>query len=234
MTRLRYNGLNAALGGSLTNSATSITFAAALTHSNGTAVPTISSPDYIPLAILDTSGHLSEIVWLTAYTSGATTGTIARGKEGTSGVTHSSGDKVVAAVLAADVTATHYSDTLAATFNSSAMATWTTITGLTFSLTPTTSGVLMLSSRVRLNHGASNLYTRATISPAPVSGSQYIGYSQEGAPTGRHTLPFSGPWVLAAGTAYTVTVEVYVASGGAWSVDATTEDTTLAGVFFPA
>ena len=103
MARLRYNGLSTTLGASLTNSATSVTFNAALTHSNGTAVPTISGSDYVPLAILDSSGHLSEIVWLTAYTSGATTGTITRGQEGTSGVAHSSGDKVVCAVLGKDV-----------------------------------------------------------------------------------------------------------------------------------
>ena len=103
MARLRYNGLSAALGGSLTNSATAITFAAALTHSNGTNVPTITGTDYIPLEILDSSGHLSEVVYLTAYTAGATSGTISRGKEGTTGVSHASGDKVVCAVLVADV-----------------------------------------------------------------------------------------------------------------------------------
>lgn len=102
MARLRYNGLSASLGASLTNSATSVTFAAALTHSGGTNVPTISGSDYIPLAILNSSGHLSEIVWLTAYTSGATTGTISRGQEGTSGVSHSSGDKVVLSMTVAD------------------------------------------------------------------------------------------------------------------------------------
>jgi hypothetical protein len=104
MARLRYNGLTTTLGAALTNSATSVTFGAALTYANGTAVPTITGSDYIPLAILDSSGHLSEVVWLTAYTSAATTGTIARGKEGTSGVAHSSGDKVVHGPFADDAT----------------------------------------------------------------------------------------------------------------------------------
>lgn len=104
MARLRYNGLRAALAGSgLTNSGTTITFAAGLTHSNGTNVPTLSGSDYIPLAILDSSGYLSEIVHLTAYTAGGTTGTIVRGREGTSGVTHSSGDAVVGSPLKDDV-----------------------------------------------------------------------------------------------------------------------------------
>lgn len=103
MARLHYNGVKGALSGSHTNSVTTITLAAALTHSGGTNVPTVASPDYIPLSIHDSSGVLSEVVWLTAYTAGATTGTIARGKEGTTGVSHSSGDKVQDAMLVADL-----------------------------------------------------------------------------------------------------------------------------------
>lgn len=104
MARLLYNGVSSTLGGSgLTNSATSVTFAAALTHSGGTNVPTITGTDYIPLVILDSASHLSEVVWLTAYTAGATTGTIVRGKEGTTGVAHSVGDKVVNSALVADL-----------------------------------------------------------------------------------------------------------------------------------
>lgn len=111
MARLRYNGLctGAAgalvpleLGASLTSGGTTITFNAALTHSNGTAVPTISGGDYLPLTILDASGNVVEIVYLTAYTSGATTGTITRGREGTTGVAHASGVKVVNAATSID------------------------------------------------------------------------------------------------------------------------------------
>jgi hypothetical protein len=128
MARLRYNGLSSTLGGSLTSSATSVTFGAALTHSNGTAVPTISGSDYIPLAILDTSGHLSEVVYLTAYTSGATSGTIARGKEGTTGVSHSSGDAVIHGPTASDITA---SSPLAYTVYSAGTSTTNNTTTLT-------------------------------------------------------------------------------------------------------
>jgi hypothetical protein len=85
MTRLRYNGLSTALGVSLGSGATAITFAAALTHSGGTSVPTITGTDYIPLSILDTNGVMKEVVYLTAYTAGATTGTVTRGQEGTVG-----------------------------------------------------------------------------------------------------------------------------------------------------
>lgn len=46
MSKLRYNGLVATLASpGLTNSATSINFAAALTHSGGTAVPTITGSE---------------------------------------------------------------------------------------------------------------------------------------------------------------------------------------------
>ena len=102
MARLRYNGLKTTLGASLTSSATAVTFAAALTHSGGTAVPTIVAGNYIPLSILDTNG-VTEIVYLTAYTAGATTGTITRGREGTPAVAHASGDRVVHAILALDL-----------------------------------------------------------------------------------------------------------------------------------
>lgn len=95
MARLRYNGLSAVLGGSgLTNVATAVTFAAALTHSGGTNVPTITGSDYIPLSILDSDGKLVEVVYLTAYTAAGTTGTITRAREGTTGVAHSAGVKI--------------------------------------------------------------------------------------------------------------------------------------------
>lgn len=93
MARRRFDALRTTLGASLTSSATSVTFGAALTHSNGVDVPTIAAPDYVPLTILD-AGLLSEIVWLTDYTEGDTTGTIVRAMEGTAGVSHSSGAKV--------------------------------------------------------------------------------------------------------------------------------------------
>lgn len=107
MARLRYNGLVAELGGSgLTNSATSVTFATALTHSGGTNVPTISGSDYIPLTILDSDGVPKEIVYLTAYTAAATTGTISRSQEGTSGVTHAAGVAIVHGPTVTDVAKT--------------------------------------------------------------------------------------------------------------------------------
>lgn len=104
MSRLKYNGLRAAVGaGGLASGATTLPLDAALTHSNGVSVPTISGGDYLPLVILDSTGHISEVVWVTAYTLGATTATITRGKEGTSAAAHSAGDAVIGSVLADDI-----------------------------------------------------------------------------------------------------------------------------------
>lgn len=101
--RLTYNDLRAELGASLTNSATAVTFTAPLSYKNGTAVPTIAGGDYIPLSLMTTAGVLTEIVYLTAYTTGATTGTITRAREGTSGVAHSIGEFVVCAPTVEDI-----------------------------------------------------------------------------------------------------------------------------------
>ncbi len=104
MARLRYNGLVTTLGGSMTNSATSITFSTALVHAGGVAVPTISGTDYIPLTIMTSGGAVSEIVYLTAYVSGTTVGTVLRAQESTVGVSHASGDKVVNSLTVLDTT----------------------------------------------------------------------------------------------------------------------------------
>lgn len=102
MARLRYNGLTATLGAALASGDTAVSFEAALTHSGGTAVPTIAAGDYIPLTILD-SGEVAEIVHLTAYTSAATTGTISRGEEDTTAAAHSIGAAVIHAATIEDV-----------------------------------------------------------------------------------------------------------------------------------
>lgn len=94
MSRLRYNGLRATLGGSgLTASATAIAFDAALTSAAG-AVPTLAVGDYIPFSVYDGAGKVVEVLHLTAYTTGATTGTIGRAKEGTTAVVHPAGRRL--------------------------------------------------------------------------------------------------------------------------------------------
>ena len=88
--RLRYNNAAGTLGSpALTNVATTITFAVA------PAFATIAGTDYIPLVLDPPAGPTPnpnfEIVFITAYTSGATSGTILRGQGGTTAVAHNVG-----------------------------------------------------------------------------------------------------------------------------------------------
>lgn len=101
MARLRFNGLSSSLGASLTDSGTTITFASKLTYAGGD-VPSVASPDYLVLSILDSNGKCAEVVKVTAYTSGATSATIERGQEDTPGVAHTSGASVVHGSTAGD------------------------------------------------------------------------------------------------------------------------------------
>ena len=78
--RVRRNLVQGALGASLTDVGTSITFDAI------PGLPTLAGGEYVTLTIGDT-----EVAYLTAYTAGETTGTISRGEEGTTAVAHDSG-----------------------------------------------------------------------------------------------------------------------------------------------
>lgn len=86
--RLRYDLVETTLGAQLNAAATTITFASPLTSAQGN-VATITSPEYLPLVIED------EILYLTAYTESATTGTVLRGQEGTTDATHNNSTPVV-------------------------------------------------------------------------------------------------------------------------------------------
>jgi hypothetical protein len=96
--RLRYNGLlcgtaTPTLAASISSGGTTVTFPAALKYQGTTAVPTIADPDYLPLVINpDTSAM--EIVWLVAYTAGATSGTILRHQEDTAANAHGAGSAI--------------------------------------------------------------------------------------------------------------------------------------------
>lgn len=81
MARLRVNNQSGSLSGTLAAGATTISFAVA------PGFPTIASPDYVAI-VLDYGTTSEEIVWMTAYTASATTGTIVRGQEGSSNVNH--------------------------------------------------------------------------------------------------------------------------------------------------
>lgn len=87
MARQRYNLTQGVLSADLTSGGTTISFAAALKEGI-TNIATIAAPDIAVLRID------SEIVHLTAYTSGATTGTIARAKGGTVAAAHVTGSVV--------------------------------------------------------------------------------------------------------------------------------------------
>lgn len=102
MARLRYNNAAGALGSpALTATATTITFASAPVFA------TLVAPNYIPLALDPPQGPTPnpsfEIVYLTAYTAGATTGTITRGQEGTTGQAHNVGAVWAQAVTLLDI-----------------------------------------------------------------------------------------------------------------------------------
>lgn len=100
MARLRYNNALGLLGAGLTSGGTTITFSPA------PAFATLTGDDYIPLQLDPPASHTPsasfEVVYLTAYTAGATTGTISRGQEGTSGVSHSTAAQWVAGPTASD------------------------------------------------------------------------------------------------------------------------------------
>jgi len=79
MARLRYNNQY----GALATSGTDVTNSTSATLINFAVAPnfaTIVAPDYIPLP-LDAGKAGMEIVWLTAYTAGATSGTVTRAAE---------------------------------------------------------------------------------------------------------------------------------------------------------
>lgn len=114
MARLIYTGVYAdvsgtktplALGASLTNVATTVTFNGALKYAGGTAVPTIASPDYLPVTVVSVTGVVLDAFNITAYTAGATTATVIRAAEGYTALAHSSGAGLVHGPTALDISA---------------------------------------------------------------------------------------------------------------------------------
>jgi hypothetical protein len=101
-TRLRYDGVETYLQNELTQGVTTIEFTSTLTADGGAPIDTLVGDEYLALTVLDANYRLMEIVYLTAYESGAVTGTIERGAEGTLDVTHPADNKVVHAATAMD------------------------------------------------------------------------------------------------------------------------------------
>lgn len=88
-TRLKYNNVGDVTGSAnpatlSTSTTTTITWPSAPSN-----LPTIASPDYVVL-VLEPNTVNEEIVYLTAYTAGATSGTVTRAQEGTTGQIHTS------------------------------------------------------------------------------------------------------------------------------------------------
>lgn len=96
--RLRFNLVGAELGAQLGDNPatdTTITFAEKLVSAAGD-VPSIAAPDYLVLRV----GQ--EIMHLVAYTSGSTTGTVVRAREGTTAAEHEESATVKHVPTAAD------------------------------------------------------------------------------------------------------------------------------------
>lgn len=97
--RLRYDGLlcgedKPTLSAGIDADDTTVTFPDALTYAGGQPVPDIADPDYLAF-VVEADTDTQETIWVTAYTEGATTATVQRAKEGSTGVIHSSGVKLV-------------------------------------------------------------------------------------------------------------------------------------------
>jgi len=112
MARLRYNGVYAdvsgtktplALGAALTDVATAVTFNGALKYAGGTSVPTVVSPDTLPVTVLSPAGVVVDAFSITAYTAGATTATVTRSAEGYTGVAHASGATLIHGTTTFDI-----------------------------------------------------------------------------------------------------------------------------------
>jgi hypothetical protein len=100
--RVRYDGLETYLNLQLDPGVTTIQFKTALSSDGGAPIATLLANEYVVLTLLDTNYRLAEIVYLTAYSSGALTGTIERAAEGTTAKTHPKDNKVVHAATVLD------------------------------------------------------------------------------------------------------------------------------------
>lgn len=99
--RLRYDALTpTTIAATIDDNDTTITFPSAL-QEWGSNIATIGTDQYIPL-VLYSDDTDREIIYLTAYTAGATTGTILRAQEGSTGVAHTNGDSCLHVPTAVD------------------------------------------------------------------------------------------------------------------------------------
>ena len=103
--RMRFDGLEVRLSSPINEYQQQIFFDIPLTHSGGISVPDVpdvTGDEYVPLALLDSNNRLLEIIHLTGYAEGATTGTVTRGQEGTAARPHIQGVSIVHAATIQD------------------------------------------------------------------------------------------------------------------------------------
>lgn len=135
------------------------------------------------------------------------------------------------------VLAKSFRDTIASDFTTTSVGTYVTVTALTLSVTPTVNSVLMFNSRIGMFSTAANgvdLNAKAIISPAPVAGvAQIRARNDNGLANVGESYCIVGTWDLAAGTAYTITAQVYQSSSGTLTVYAASDLTELCGVLLP-
>jgi hypothetical protein len=93
--RLRLDGVEGYLASELRAGSNIINFDRALTQDGGGPVASLNTDEYLVLSILDSDYVLREILYLTSYEQGQTTGTVDRGQEGTTTWNHAAGSKFV-------------------------------------------------------------------------------------------------------------------------------------------
>jgi hypothetical protein len=101
-TRLRYDGVETYLANPLVAGSNLITFTSPLMRDGGLPVETLNADEYLVLTILDENYVLDEILYLTDYKQGETTGYVDRAMEGTRSENHAANSKVVHAPTALD------------------------------------------------------------------------------------------------------------------------------------
>lgn len=103
--RMRFDGLEVHLASPINEAQQQIFMDVPLTHSGGVSIPDVpadAGDEYVPLAILDANNRLLEIIHLTDYAEGSTTGLVRRGEEGTAPRPHAQGASVVHAATIQD------------------------------------------------------------------------------------------------------------------------------------
>jgi hypothetical protein len=176
-TELQYNNESGTLGAALTSSGTTITFEVAPNFA------TLTAGQYIKLC-LDEGTSSFEIVYLTAYTAGATTGTITRQAEDSTNwpeTTHSLGGTWVNAPTVADFGGGGVSSVFTRTgavVAESGDYTVSEVTGAAPIASPTFTGTTTapeFSASGLTGATAASRYVGATTSGAPASGTFAVG-----------------------------------------------------------